>query len=142
MAMSECISREERAFLHAMAKDEIVWAQKTHPDQLDKRIGVANAAKALVAALEQGPAPVEPKRERPEPSVTKVSYVLDRIINERDLAERFREDLEYVRADYRKERAAHEELRQRTEKAVAWLRGRDAAFIAEVVGRILKGEET
>jgi hypothetical protein len=57
---------------------------------------------------------VPPKPGRvEEPGVTEVSYVLDRLINERDLAERFREDLKYARKDYRKERAEHEALRGR-----------------------------
>jgi hypothetical protein len=142
--MSECITREERAFLHALAH---LWGPHGSGNPGD-------TARALLASLEAAPpapecpecgvtlgqelapeyrediqipsprkaesispAPKPGRVEERTTSVTEVSYVLDRIIGERDLAERFREELNYVRDQYKAERAEHEALRERVERA-------------------------
>lgn len=175
-AMSECISREERAFLHALA-------QESAENSLGKRIG--SAARALVAALEQGreherhwwckhgilagcgrpecrerPAPVEPKRERTEEllgvegalkaliqlhhkgtldhvTLTQAldSYRAEKAEWETRLAD-FKAEWSKAYDQLAAERAAHEELRRRVERAI------DCPYAYDAVRRILKGEET
>lgn len=151
--MSECISREERAFLHTLARR---YGNKDL-ESVTRKIDVATeAARALLASLEAAPpaptstpfkvtdnlgnlvdegripAPVEPNRERPgEPLGFKfaggpAAYVPPKPgrVEERPKCPKCGVVLwaeEYVQR-WREERAAHEELRRRVERACEELR--------------------